>query len=219
MKYLYFFVGCVHICLVLAKSPKLIELPKQSEANQNSSYAIVCTLSTGTKPVYFEWLQDDHKIVPSNDVQIKNSESSSLLIFSHLRSTNSATFSCMVKNVFGHDLTSTRLIVKGLQVVENFLNMCRSNWVGRNLKCRLALMFCILPFALCVLPKPDHHHQDEFVVVVVFDFSSPSFVCFGKASQDFGTSQTNGTIAEDYPCRSLQPGGGHEARVLRVVQG
>lgn len=111
---------CVLFCLLhlpfaLAKAPKLLELPKELEATSNSSFAITCTVSSGSRPIFFEWYRDDHQIVSSADVNIKTHDSVSLLFFANLQPTSTAFYSCKAKNIFGEDETSTKLIIQGLE--------------------------------------------------------------------------------------------------------
>lgn len=128
MKAICIFVVLFHLSLASAKAPKLLELPKNLEATLNSSYAITCTALSGSKPIFFEWYQDDHRIVPSIDVHIKTHDSVSLLFFKNLQQTSTASYKCNAKNIDGHDITSTELVVKGLIII-------RLNWV-------VLFMFC-----------------------------------------------------------------------------
>lgn len=84
------------------------------ELVQNMSYALQCNLMTGSKPVFFDWLKNGHKLPLSNKVKIENFETFSLLTMKDLQASDSSNFTCNVHNSFGSDSTSTHLIVKGL---------------------------------------------------------------------------------------------------------
>ena len=91
------------------------------ELKENMSYILQCNLQDGSKPVHFKWLKDgrpltlpsSHDSSSNKDIKIESFPLLSILSFNEVHRNHSGTYTCNVKNVFGTDSTSTRLLVKG----------------------------------------------------------------------------------------------------------
>lgn len=113
MNFLFILFYLFPISFALEKSPKILEVPKQTELLWKTTHVILCNLAAGTKPVFFEWHKDGQKIVANKNIRIENSEFSSILMLMNLDSISSGIYNCNARNAFGSDTVTTRIIVKG----------------------------------------------------------------------------------------------------------
>ncbi len=108
----------VSIEIYLIESPKLLSLPSQNIVSEGVSFRLFCSVQSGSKPLFFQWLKNGLILnkVPNNSYKIENlSDHSSFLIEKVIRS-DSGNYSCGVRNSFGSDSQSAILIVKGLTI-------------------------------------------------------------------------------------------------------
>ena len=94
-----------------------MQLPSEIRLRENVSYMFQCHVISDSKPIFFEWLKDNHPLVAtghSSEYKIDHFETWSTLTFKRLTINDMATYTCRVKNVEGIDTTSTKLIIQGL---------------------------------------------------------------------------------------------------------
>ncbi len=74
---------------------------------------MICAISKGSLPLFFEWTKDN-EIISDDHVKIaSHNERSSTLSIEKVRSSDSGNYSCNVKNAFGSDSQTIMLIIKG----------------------------------------------------------------------------------------------------------
>nr|XP_027199400.1 hemicentin-1-like [Dermatophagoides pteronyssinus] len=112
----FFYILLTIFGLILADPPKLDEIKSSRTINNGSKFSILCTILTGTKPFQFEWRFNDELLPnPSTDYRIDSiDDEQSLFIIPHVKPINSGQYSCIVRNDYGYDRQSTRLMVTGL---------------------------------------------------------------------------------------------------------
>lgn len=93
--------------------PQLLPLSKSIELFPNMSHVFVCNTVSGSKPIFFEWTKDGHRIVHSDKSRVEIVDAMSMLTLRSLTRNDSGLFACKAQNTFGSDSTSTLLIVKG----------------------------------------------------------------------------------------------------------
>ena len=81
-----------------------------SEATVGGDATLVCTLSSGTKPVQFSWTKDG-KAVSSNI--ITTIQTTSTIVIPIVKTEDKGRYTCSVKSSFGEDTKSADLIVSG----------------------------------------------------------------------------------------------------------
>ena len=97
----------------LASKPKLLSISKELDLLENLSFALQCYVLSGSKPLFFDWFKNGHKLFNSTKVKIDSLNSISTLSLSDLHRDDSGVYSCSVKNAFGNDSTSTIINIKG----------------------------------------------------------------------------------------------------------
>jgi hypothetical protein len=71
---------------------------------------LMCSLSSGTKPVQFIWTKDGHEV----PVQlITNHKTSSTLVIPSVSIQDKGEYTCQAKSSFGEDVKSANLVVSG----------------------------------------------------------------------------------------------------------
>lgn len=95
--------------------PRLSEnVPRRSQ-NVGTKLKLFCSIQEGTKPLEFEWRKNGKSLFSDNDkYRIVTDEEVSEMTIATLDRSDSANYSCTVRNKFGFDTQSTTLAVKGL---------------------------------------------------------------------------------------------------------
>lgn len=107
-------------------SPKLVNYAAKISQNVGTKVKLSCFIQQGTKPFSFEWLKDNQVLFSdASKYRIETDEEGSDLIISNLDHFDSAEYLCTVRNEFGSDTQSTKLIVKGLIYFSFSNNMWR----------------------------------------------------------------------------------------------
>lgn len=99
---------------LLDRKPKLVNFVSETYSVANVSHVILCNLMYGTQPITFEWSKNGHKI-PINrtmNIKLESTENYSMLTINRLTGFESGTYTCIARNVYGYDLTSTKLHVQ-----------------------------------------------------------------------------------------------------------
>jgi len=112
-------------CYLIAcwiESPKLLSLPSQNIVSEGVSFSLFCSIQTGSKPLFFQWIRNGQILnkSPQTNYKIENSEKHSLFLIESVVRSDSGNYSCNVRNAFGTDSQSALLIVKGLTFIFNF---------------------------------------------------------------------------------------------------
>lgn len=93
--------------------PKLVSMVDQVTLSQHSSYVILCNLMSGTKPVFFEWNKNGHKLVSSDQIKVDHNDFMSMVTLHNVTAAESGQYECLVKNALGMDSSSTRVNING----------------------------------------------------------------------------------------------------------
>lgn len=91
-----------------------------------SKFKFFCYLESGTKPFKFEWFKNNQAILenkspPSSSYTIKTNEDESMMSITAIDIDDEGIYSCSVRNDFGTDRKSIRLVVKGLEKYSKFI--------------------------------------------------------------------------------------------------
>lgn len=100
--------------IFVSDKPKLLPLQSSIELFENLTYSLSCSLISGSRPVFFEWLHNGHKIGESVDVQVDSRDRLSMLMFANLQRRHSGKYECRARNAFSVDVASTNILIKGL---------------------------------------------------------------------------------------------------------
>lgn len=68
----------------------------------------------GTQPITFEWTKNGNKLFTdrTSNIKLESTEKFSLLTINRLTGIDSGAYTCIARNVYGYDLTSTKLHVQ-----------------------------------------------------------------------------------------------------------
>lgn len=104
--------------LFINSVPKLMPTFSLRTQSEGSSFTAFCALEEGSLPVFFEWAKNGQNIKHGSGVSFKidNSKRMSTLTIDEIVRTDSANYSCFVKNSVGSDAQNVQLFVKGLQL-------------------------------------------------------------------------------------------------------
>ncbi|XP_022821447.1 Down syndrome cell adhesion molecule-like protein Dscam2 [Spodoptera litura] len=78
--------------------PKISPFMFSSELTEGSSVQVLCGVSSGDKPMYFTWLKDGAPLPSNLQIEEKNLNEFSLLMFSELTARHSGEYTCRVSN-------------------------------------------------------------------------------------------------------------------------
>ena len=87
---------------------------------EGSFFSAVCTAQSGSVPLFFNWYKDGQAIPSqSNQITINSvSKMQSILSIEKVKANDSGNYTCSVRNAFGEDSHSIKLIVRGLNVIK-----------------------------------------------------------------------------------------------------
>ena len=87
---------------------------------ENSYFTALCAAQRGSVPLFFNWFKDGQAILSqSNEIKINSvSKMQSFLSIEQVKAKDSGNYTCSVRNAFGEDSHSIRLIVRGLNVIK-----------------------------------------------------------------------------------------------------
>ncbi|CAG2107019.1 unnamed protein product [Medioppia subpectinata] len=76
------------------------------DETEGSLFQIFCSISRGSLPLFFEWTQNEHQIKSSPDVnyKIENFEMFSTFTIKNIQRSDSANYTCLVKNAIGSNM-------------------------------------------------------------------------------------------------------------------
>ena len=119
--FIFYFCGLFLVLISLIPNSSQSVHPKLNEFNPKRSQKIgtklliVCSPQEGTKPFHFEWHKNGHLLKGSElNHKIETNQDESWFTISNLKQTDSANYSCSVRNQFGTDSQFTVFTVKGL---------------------------------------------------------------------------------------------------------
>jgi cell adhesion molecule, putative (fragment) len=95
--------------------PKIDPFAFQPSININTPIVLVtCMVSSGDKPLSFEWLKDGRAIhtSPDNRLTIRNGETYSILELKDLHQDDIGNYTCIAKNSHGSDQFTSPFIIK-----------------------------------------------------------------------------------------------------------
>ena len=97
------------------EAPKLNKEHKISHQPEGAFFSLFCIAQQGSQPLFFQWFKDGHLIdKQSNEYEIKLiDDRQSMFKINKITSNDSGNYSCNVKNAFGEDNHTVKLIVKG----------------------------------------------------------------------------------------------------------
>ena len=83
--------------------------------NEAAYFTVSCAVERGSQPLFFQWFKNGQLInKQSNEYEIKLiDETQSMFKIKKVTSNHSGNYSCNVKNAFGQDNHTVKLIVKG----------------------------------------------------------------------------------------------------------
>ncbi|CAH0695577.1 unnamed protein product [Spodoptera exigua] len=87
-----------HTARCIPHPPKISPFMFSSELTEGSSVQVLCGVSSGDKPMYFTWLKDGAPLPANLQIEEKNLNEFSLLMFSELTARHSGEYTCRVSN-------------------------------------------------------------------------------------------------------------------------
>ncbi len=101
----------------ILEAPELSPFLPKRVISEGSSYLLVCHMSKGTRPVFFQWNKNGINLSnnPESSFKIDTFKDNSQFGIDSVDRNNSGNYSCIARNEFGSDIQSTLLIVKGLK--------------------------------------------------------------------------------------------------------
>jgi len=110
-------------------SPKIEEFNHNRSQNHGTKFKISCSLQEGARPLHFTWHKNGELLqaTSASTYRIETTDDDSLLIVDKLSLSDSANYSCSVRNHFGTDTQFTILVVKGLHLTTicfKFASLC-----------------------------------------------------------------------------------------------
>ena len=96
-------------------APKLGSFAPQKSLSIGSDFLFVCNVESGSLPVFFEWSRNGQtlKTSPDANYKIESSKKFSILSIDAITRSDSANYTCLVRNAFGSDTQSVLLSIKG----------------------------------------------------------------------------------------------------------
>ena len=87
---------------------------------EGSYFTTLCAAYSGSVPLFFSWFKDGQAIPKqSNEITVNSaSEMQSILSVKKVKAKDSGNYTCSVRNAFGEDSHSIKLIVRGLNVIQ-----------------------------------------------------------------------------------------------------
>ena len=87
---------------------------------ENAYFTALCAAQSGSVPLFFNWYKDGQAIPSqSNQITINSvSKMQSILSIEKVKANDSGNYTCSVRNAFGEDSQSIRLIVRGLNMIK-----------------------------------------------------------------------------------------------------
>ncbi|CAG2165379.1 unnamed protein product [Oppiella nova] len=100
--------------LLSIKAPKLGSIVSHKSLSIGSSFQVFCNVEKGSLPVFFEWSRNGQtlKTSPDANYKIENFKKFSTLSIDEITRSDSANYSCLVRNAVGSDTQSVLLSIK-----------------------------------------------------------------------------------------------------------
>ncbi|OQR79152.1 hemicentin-2-like [Tropilaelaps mercedesae] len=92
-------------------APQVIPFKLSEHLEEGQRLGIVCSVSKGTLPISFQWRKANALVIPSADVKISHEDYQESLQIMGLNSQHVGNYTCSVKNAFGSDQMSVRVIL------------------------------------------------------------------------------------------------------------
>ena len=99
--------------LIVARAPQIVPFSPRATIELDETFVLTCSLSRGSKPITFQWLQNGIRLSSDQSLNIESKLSSSTLTFTKIETKHSGNYSCLAQNSNGKDLSSIVLQVKG----------------------------------------------------------------------------------------------------------
>ncbi|KAF7493498.1 Down syndrome cell adhesion molecule -like protein [Sarcoptes scabiei] len=116
---IYCYIFLLSECLMFDGKvpPRIAEIRSNQTLMIGSKFKFLCYLESGTKPFKFEWFKNNQAILenkspPSSSYTIKTNEDESMMSITAIDIDDEGIYSCSVRNDFGTDRKSIRLVVK-----------------------------------------------------------------------------------------------------------
>ena len=106
-------------CISSEEKPTIYDLSFGNKLEESKKFYLVCLLSNGGEDASFEWFLNGQKVIPSENVHVKQDEDNSMLNIRQMTLELAGEYECRVSNQFGRD--SKRISVK-LEGENHFLN-------------------------------------------------------------------------------------------------
>ena len=103
-------IGSASRSLCVEEKPTIYDLTFGAKLIENKKFFLTCLLSSADPEVGFEWFRNGQKVVPDENVYLKQDEDNSMLNIRRMSLELAGEYECRVSNRFGRD--SRRISVK-----------------------------------------------------------------------------------------------------------
>ena len=95
------------------EKPTIYDLSFGTKLVENKKFFLTCLLSAGDPDATFEWFLNGQKVLPNENVFMKQHEDSSMLNVRSMNLELAGEFECRVSNQFGQDSRSISVKLEG----------------------------------------------------------------------------------------------------------
>lgn len=98
--------------VLVADPPKIARFDFGADISAGSRVTTTCSIVSGTPPFEIQWLKDGRPVSSSGTVLFDSGRESSVVVFKPVSVEDVANYTCLVKNAYGTDSFTARLVVK-----------------------------------------------------------------------------------------------------------
>ena len=98
---------------VIEEKPAIYDLQFGNKLEEGKKFFLVCLLSNGDPDAAFDWFLNGRKVIPNENVYVKQDEESSILNVRQMTLELAGEFECRASNRFGRDSRSISVRLEG----------------------------------------------------------------------------------------------------------
>ena len=105
----------IKLIILILEPPKISKDFDRKFLAKDDPFSVLCSVLSGSQPLFFQWFKNGqliNKQSDENEIKLID-ETQSMFKIKKVTSNDSGNYSCNVKNAFGEDNHTVKLIVKG----------------------------------------------------------------------------------------------------------